>query len=698
MVRESEPLFTLLQTTDDDVELANDGGPSTRYRDDPSQPPLPSSASFRRKDDGAGPETLYKDDPGASIFNWDGGDDDEEKRRAKNNHRGGHAYRIDDDLFDVDDVGFSPVRLHDDDDDVGGGNGRTVGGIRAKANELLKKRVFDDEDQSDEEEDNDDERIFVGGGWGRHGSQTSWCPRGFCSRCTRSKHAYSKPLSYSKGPPTSTARGSAVLKVACLTIAFLAAVIGCGYLGYEAGLPADDDDGTSDRNATTMGGIAIREHHPHTKGDKWLEASSKWVEHEKETIHRPHWNFHKFNKGKFKPMSQSDLLKLSKNVFQSCSERSLLTTPGRNACMSLCHGHYCCFEKEEKFGGCVSTRNSYCFAFAACESVIGDFMMTNANAAVTKISPDQGISLNALDAKLLEDACSEDSLATLDGIRDCNAFCQHHLCCFSESESESCLSEHMGECQAYNACRSLVNGSKTDAKTEVADGGGGEANDYPSSANGESDSDGGASDSQGEDGLASAEVADGLVDDGRGVENDDSNGGGGGAQSAAPDKNSAIDSAVHAVCDLAEGDESWVTACHALCANYLCCFSTDGTLSNCRDTYGDAVCDAYQGCKVLLLPSNHPEEEEVPHMDTSNDGGDGDSSADIQWEETEEGRMHEMCEACLPTARVDPVLADRCRKVCEPRSCCWQDGPGKCATLNEGWCGEYQACSVLHSP
>ncbi|KAL3806094.1 hypothetical protein ACHAXA_002465 [Cyclostephanos tholiformis] len=442
-----------------------------------------------------------------------------------------------------------------------------------------------------------------------------------------------------------------------------------------------------------MGGIAIRERHPHTKGEEWLEASSKWVEHEKEIVHRPHWNLHKFNKGKFKPMSQSDLLKLSENVFQSCSERSLLTTPGRNACLSLCHGHYCCFEKEEKFGGCVSTMNSYCFAYAACESVIGDFMMTNANSAVTKKLPEEGIPLNGLDAKLLEDACSAESIATLDGIRDCNAFCQHHLCCFSESES--CLSEHAGECQAYGACRLLVDGPKKDAKTEVAAaGGGGEANDSPLSTNDTSDSGGVASDSQGGDELASEEVADGPGDDGLVVANDD-NHWGGGAQSA------AIESAIHAVCNRAEGDDSLVAACHALCANYLCCFSTDGTLGNCRDQYdsnGDAICNAYQGCTVLVSPSDDPEEEEVPHMDTSNDGGDGDSPADIPWEETEEGRMNEMYEACLPRARVDPVLADRCRKVCDSRSCCWQDGPGNCATMNEGWCGEYQPCSVLLSP
>jgi hypothetical protein len=745
MVRESEPLFNRLQTTDDDddVELANDGGPSTRYRDDPSPP-----RSDRKKDDGAGPETRYKDDPSASIFNWDdgggggGGDgDDGEDKKSKDSDLGsGDVYQINDGEINDDDVGFSPVSLHDDDDDDdegGGENGRT---IRAKANVLLKKRVFDDKDDyndDDDDDDGDDDRIFVGGGWGRHGSRLSWCPRGICSCCrgkpTYSKLDHSKPPAYSRGPPSST-RDSSVLKAACLTIAFLVAVVAFGYLGYQAGLPVDDDaDGAAlDGNGTT-GVVAISKRHPHTKGEEWLEASSSWVEHEKEIIHnRPHWNFPRnkkwFNRGTFEPMTQSDLLKLSENVFQSCSERSLQTTPGRDACLSLCHGHYCCFEKEAKFGGCVSAKNSYCFAYAACESVIGDFMMTNANVASTEgLLPGEGVALNALDAKLLEDACSMVSVATLDGIRDCNAFCQHHLCCFSGNAGENCFGEHAGECLEYGACRTLVDpvlpedldtnpyptstpgvtgGDDADSAPSPAapagdsQGGtsdGGDANDAQSAASaGDGGGDGGGW-GAGLDSLSAADelaggVADGPGDDGGGGHHEEP------VSSDAGKKISAIASAVQAVCGLASpGDDTWVTACHALCANYLCCFSTDGTTSNCRDALGDAACDAYQACTVLLNSPNDPEEE-APHMDTSYDDEESPAEESIPWEETEEGRMNEIYEACLPRARVDPNLADRCRKACNSRSCCWLDGPGNCASLNEGWCGEYEPCKVILSP
>ena len=53
------------------------------------------------------------------------------------------------------------------------------------------------------------------------------------------------------------------------------------------------------------------------------------------------------------------------------------TQAGHEACLSFCHGHYCCFERDPAFGSCVGELNSYCFAYAACENVLGDFEMNN---------------------------------------------------------------------------------------------------------------------------------------------------------------------------------------------------------------------------------------------------------------------------------------------------------------------------------
>ena len=72
--------------------------------------------------------------------------------------------------------------------------------------------------------------------------------------------------------------------------------------------------------------------------------------------------------------------------------------------------------------------------------------------------PDQGGLLNAADVSFLEDTCSMGNIATLDGIRDCTAFCQHHLCCFSDDPDENCRGEHAAECEAYEACRNLTDG------------------------------------------------------------------------------------------------------------------------------------------------------------------------------------------------------------------------------------------------
>mmetsp|Transcript_3756 Transcript_3756/g.9581 ORF Transcript_3756/g.9581 Transcript_3756/m.9581 type:complete len:608 (+) Transcript_3756:83-1906(+) len=599
---EREPLFAPIETTDDDdVELARDGGPVPRYRDHPqaSSPSTPRSSS---SDDG-GPAVRYRDDPG-SIFDWggDSGGNDaaggiagavESGEAEEAGHDG--AYQLDE--FDTDANGFAPVSLHDEESDDGDndeeqngidfdGNGppRTPDEkIRHKANKLLKKRVFDDTTYDDA-----DDRIFVGGGWGRHGSQFSLCPRGCfsCSCCG------SKPkVSY--GPPNP--RGHSTCKLVCWIIVFIAIVVGAGYLGYEAGLPAEDEaenaDSVDGDNTNDSGNII---NHPHTKGEEWLE----WLEHEKEDFHMPKFNmtFHHHNSklndektkeafkaSTFEPMAQAQLLKLSENIFQSCSERSLKTLNGRDACLSLCHGHYCCFEKDAAYGSCVTEPNSYCFAYAACENVIADFEMNNANTLVEEKPIGQGHNshdglLNFQDVKLLSETCSKDNIATLGGIRDCTAFCQHHLCCFNELDSENCAGDHVGECQAYDACKILVEGPE-----DVNVGGNVSSGNSSNIGSGETEQQQSGASSQVDKSSGSEEGVYDHYD---------------------TDVNKDIATAVHAVCGIEDanpGDDSWVTACHALCANYLCCFTNPG---GCRSQKGEEVCSAYQGCVVLTATTS----------------------------------------------------------------------------------------------
>ena len=443
-------------------------------------------------------------------------------------------------------------------------------------------------------------------------------------------------------------------RIACMSITFLALVMASAYVGYEAGLPADDipdNGGGGDNN----GGHVI------TKGEEWMEHPMDHLPHLPHIDW--HWNFtHSYNsKNKNsnnypeqqRPpppppvMTQTQLLHLSERVFQTCSERSLLTTPGRNACLSLCHGHYCCFEKYD--GSCVSDPLFYCFAYAACENAIVDFDMNNVNTVVETKEIGMGHNshdgmLNAFDVQLLMETCERGNIATLDGIRDCMAFCQHHLCCFSQDDKENCRGDHPGECQAYEACRVLVEGPPEDggAQAGVTDLAGSNINSVQTQQQQQE---------KPSPVLASHDPAD-------------------------------IKVAVQAVCGI-EGqrldDDSWVTACQSLCADYLCCFSTDGTRSNCQDTYGEEVCSAYSGCGVLYSASQPSEEsagEEVGGSFTSSQ-----PMTQPQQQQQVSSEAEKVNDVCSEKIQQNPSLREACRLACESRSCCYQTGPGNCYIL-----------------
>jgi hypothetical protein len=143
---------------------------------------------------------------------------------------------------------------------------------------------------------------------------------------------------------------------------------------------------------------------------------------------------------------------------------------------------------------------------------------------------------------------------------------------------------------------------------------------------------------------------------------------------------------VEVVCDPAQsGDDSWVSSCHAMCADYLCCFSTDGTGSNCKDVHGSEVCEAYAGCKVLQSSASSltAESSQQQQPQQTND------------QIAEQVQIDEMTETCVPKIRRDAGLRERCRKVCEPRDCCWKGGPGNCYQMNTDWCEEFSMCEIL---
>lgn len=742
---ETEALFTPIKTTDDDdddPELASndDGGPAThRYRDDPQA----------TEDDG-GPPTSFRDDPTPSIFDWDIDKKDDDKlntpKEDDDDGEGNDMYQIDD--YDRDATGFSPVSLHDDSEEDDEENAvkplTKQDRIRMKANKLINQRVFDDTTYDDT-----DDRIFVGGGWGRHGSQFSLCPNGIFGCCRKKKFSYGPPAA----SPVIKDKGYSTCQLVCLMGAFLAVVIGAGWVGYEAGLPvtmneADDVNATDDtgegHDEVSSGKIAT---FPHTRGEEWLH----WIEHEREDFKMPHWfknfslhlkysNHHGedlFKMNKLQPKTQTELLRLSENIFQVCSERSLKQQSGRNACLSLCHGHYCCFEKDVNFGSCVAQTNSYCFAYAACENTITDFEMNNANAIsntpLKDGTPHDDKVLNAQEVQLLADTCSEDNIASLEGIRDCTAFCQHHMCCFNEMESENCGGDHVRECEAYGVCAILVDGpSGVSAGDELNTDPAAEALAVVSnpksqlhtfevdcvqsnlrtnwdickshclryeccfrSVNSCYTENAKECDKHyqceefylpDDDVMAgpAVHIELGIPDGGAsnqepGLKKDSNPG-------SSTNVNPGIAGAVSAVCSLeAENpnDDAWVTACHALCADYLCCFSAEGTTSSCRDSMGAATCDAYQGCSVLHPASSSQETENKVETSAS-------------FEERKQAEIDAVNKSCTSNARRDPRTAALCNKACGVRQCCFQDGIGNCFNMNKSYCDEFAACEVLY--
>ena len=780
--------------------------PVTQYRDDPSQ-------SYR---DNPTITTASNDEENLpSIFDWGGSTSATTASNGSNKANAtastavrkqkkkstaiihGAPFQIES-SFDPDvEIPFTPISLHDDDDEesetLGGRlhpHTRRHGGNRYGP--VDSGHIDDEYGEGGGEGGDGGERLFVGGGWGRHGSSTDYrcspkcrCERRFC--CGRTPHGHNNKNNSFLCSTTG-----------CFLIVFVTLTLLSGYLGYEAGLPistnvAIETEGDGGGMATTQveGEPNVHTSIPTTHGEQWLH----WIESEKDKIHLPHihLNFTKRHKPSvimddnnnqqltFPKMGQEDLLTLSEHVFQSCSERSIATIAGRDACLSLCHGHYCCFEKDVQFGSCVSTPNSYCFVYAACENVIMDFGFTNVNTEEKKNikSPSSSSSgssgggggigkywqlgLNELDIELLKDTCSTENVAKLEGIRDCSAFCQHHLCCFSDDEDENCADEFVAECEAYSPCKIVAEGpSSNGGSGSSAVGGAGTASASSSSSLSSSTSSSftpeqiekhvydacyfgndeskvtqsliarchnicspryccfdnqnfapSCLDTMGQAECNLYALCEQMIND-HGEEVKDfieldklefgdtesspaitpsSNGGSNNVNSnivknegglhAFTDESEfqATLEQVKTVCDPDQTDPAWVTNCHELCANYLCCSSTEGTGSNCQDIYDKDVCAAYEGCSVLL---EQPTTTSTSSQQTT-------TNSDLQLHV----QLDEIQETCVPKIRRDPNLRERCRKACEPRDCCWQSGPGNCYQMNTEWCDEFDMCEIL---
>lgn len=270
-------------------------------------------------------------------------------------------------------------------------------------------------------------------------------------------------------------------------------------------------------------------------------------------------------------------------------------------------------------------------------------------------------SLFYLNAFLLQCYFGDDESRVTQGlVEQCHNICSSRYCCFESQTIVSSCRDTVGEeeCKLYSLCEQMINDRGEEVKNFIEldklefglDSGSSSSSSSSSSSN---NSGSGTSYRPGSNGV--------FIDE---------------------SEFEATLNEVNAACspDQSGIDESWVAGCHAMCADYMCCFATDGTGSNCKDVHGEDVCEAYAGCKVLQSASSSQQQQQQPQQ---------------QNDQSEQAQLDEMEETCVPKIRRDANLRERCRKVCAPRDCCWQSGPGNCYVMNTDWCDEFSMCEIL---
>jgi len=222
-------------------------------------------------------------------------------------------------------------------------------------------------------------------------------------------------------------------------------------------------------------------------------------------------------------------------------------------CEDLCMDFECCFRNAdwcvisyEFEDRCDKDEVYICHEFFNTD--IGkNEKTTNTNVGTTTKNNDVDLEVDTFIAKL-EAACSENSLKTLEGIKQCHDKCQTHLCCFTSDPALTgvggCENAHVQACTAYKPCERLVTpqvGQPPQTNT---------------------------------------------------------------AGEAFRDSLDVIAEKVANACDLppspADIDDTWVTGCHSVCASRLCCHIDAKLSSNCLASVGTKECDAYGACKILV--------------------------------------------------------------------------------------------------
>ncbi len=253
--------------------------------------------------------------------------------------------------------------------------------------------------------------------------------------------------------------------------------------------------------------------------------------------------------------------------------------------------------------GCAGDPSQNCLAYAGCETLVNTPQTNNdqsqSQSSNTNNAVDENTGPKDSDPDefsfALQEACSEDSLKTLDGIQLCHNKCQTHLCCFTNESNlagEDCSLATNDACDAYKPCQRLVSPG------------------YAQSGDKSSTSD-----------IQNIKQ---LVQ-----------------EKCSPPSNPYLI------------DATWVSGCHAICADRFCCLIDERLDSSCVDSIGEAECSAYEACSILINES-------------------GSEFSDVS---ALQGSLIAIEELCNSKVSSDAALHADCERKCDTRSCCFEPNP-----------------------
>ena len=147
-----------------------------------------------------------------------------------------------------------------------------------------------------------------------------------------------------------------------------------------------------------------------------------------------------------------------------CSENSLKTIDGLQACHSKCQTHLCCFTTDSQRAGqnCSGLIPAGCRAYEPCKRLVVPPGIEPAMSPTISLTPEEI-------EKRVYDACyfgDDPTRVTGELVTKCHGVCAQRFCCFSDYLLQSSCRATVGddECELYSLCEQLV----TDDGVEVS--------------------------------------------------------------------------------------------------------------------------------------------------------------------------------------------------------------------------------------